>query len=296
MTSQPTDAAVLVTGATSGIGRELVQMLTEAGEPVRALCRRQEQVDAFEAAGVHAVLGDLDDRASLQSAMDGADRLFLLTAPLRTQQAHGQTAVQAAAAAGLRRVVHLSTADANPNSVVPWASAPAHTDALLKASGLDWTLLKPTAFMQNLLQSAAPVRRGLLPQTSGKGATGWIDTHDIAAVAARALTESGHEGQEYILTGPELLSMPDIAVQLGAVTGRRVRYVHLPSALFYALLRATGNDAWTARGLRRQFVDIVRDGHDNGTVLTDNVRVLTGREPRSFRQFAEQNRAAFATS
>lgn len=145
-------------------------------------------------------------------------------------------------------------------------------------------------------RSAHPAHRGALPQTSGTGATGWIDTHDIAAVAARALVEPGHEGQEYVLTGPELLSMPDIAAQLTAVIGRRIRYLHLPSALFYARLRATGNDAWTARGLRHQFIDVLRNGHDNGEVLTDTVRVLTGREPRTFREFAEQHRAAFATS
>lgn len=296
MTTQPTDPAVLVTGATSGIGRNLVRMLADAGEPVRALCRRQEQVDEFRADGVDAVLGDLGDPDSLRAAMSGADRLFLLTAPVRTQQAHGRTAVHAAAASGVRRVVHLSTADANPRSDIPWASAPAHTDALLEASGLGWTLLKPTAFMQNLLQSAAPIKRGLLPQTSGAGATGWIDTHDIAAAAARVLIDPGHEGQEYVLTGPELLSVPDIAAQLTAVTGRRVRYLHLPTPLFYALLRATGNDAWTARGLCHQFVDVLREGRDHGEVLTDTVRVLTGREPRTFRQFAEQHRATFATS
>lgn len=293
MSPSAAGGAVLVTGATSGIGSELVRLLADAGEPVRALCRRQQQVDAFRSAGVDAMLGDLDDPASLPAALVGVDRLFLLTAPLRTQQAHGRAAVQAATAAGTRRVVHLSTADANPRSVIPWASAPAHTDALLKASGLDWTLLKPTAFMQNLLQSAPTIRRGLLLQTSGEGATGWIDTLDIAAVAARVLVEPGHDGREYVLTGPELPSVPDIATQLTAVTGRRVRYLHLPSGLFYGLLRATGNDAWTARGLVHQFVDVLRKGHDNGHVHTDTVRLLTRQEPRTFHHFAERHLATF---
>lgn len=88
--------------------------------------------------------------------------------------------------------------------------------------------------------------------------------------------------------------MPDIAAHLTAVTLHRVRYLHLPGALFYTLLRVTGSDAWTARGLRHPFVDVVRHGQDDGEVLTENVRVLTGREPRTFRDFAEEHRAAFA--
>lgn len=290
-----TDKAILVTGATGGIGRQLVHALADAGEPVRALCRRPEQADAFRAQGVQAVLGDLGDPASLRAAMDGADRLFLLTFPGEQQRQHGRNAVEAALSAGVRHVVHLSTADANPASTVPWASAPAHTDALLQASPIAWTLLRPSAFMQNLLGSAAAIRRGLLPQTSGRGVTGWIDTHDIAAVAARVLVEGGHEGRTHVLTGPELLSVPAIAAQLSAVLGRRVRYVHLPSRLFSLLLRLTGSDRFTAAGLRHQFRDVLRYGRDDVAVLTETVRAVTGRAPRSFAEFAEANRPAFTT-
>lgn len=287
---------VLVTGATGNIGGELVRMLADAGEPVRALCRRQQQVDDFRARGVDAVLGDLGDRASLVAAMDGVDRLFLLTFPGPSQREHGRNAVEAALAAGARRVVHLSTADANPASAIPWASAPAYTDALLQATDLEWTLLRPAAFMQNVLESAPVIRRGLFPQTSGRGVTGWIDTSDIAAVAARVLMEDGHEGATYVLTGPELLSVPDLAAQLTTVLGRRVRYVHLPSRLFCVLLRLTGSDAFTAQGLRHQFADVLRHGHDDAAVFTETVRSLTGAAPRSFTEFAEAHRDALTTA
>ena len=287
--------AVLVTGATGGVGRQVVQLLADAGEPVRALCRRQQQVDDFRARGVDAVLGDLGDPTSLVTAMDGVDRLFLLTFPGPSQREHGRTAVEAAATAGVRRVVHLSTADANPASAIPWASAPAYTDALLQATDLGWTLLRPAAFMQNVLESAPAIRRGLFPQTSGRGVTGWIDTHDIAAVAARVLIEDGHEGATYVLTGPELLSVPDLAGQLSTVLGRRVRYLHLPSRLFSVLLRLTGSDAFTAGGLRHQFAEVLRHGRDDAAVFTETVRSLTGVPPRSFAEFAEAHREALTT-
>ena len=285
---------VLVTGATGNIGRQVVQMLADAGEPVRALCRRQEQVDDFRSQGVDAVLGDLGDVGSMVAAMDGVDRLFLLTFPGRSQREHGRNAVEAALATAVRRVVHVSTADANPASAIPWASAPAYTDALLQATDIGWTLLRPSAFMQNVLESAAAIRRGLFPQTSGRGVTGWIDTHDIAAVAAQVLIEDGHDGATYVLTGPELLSVPDLAAQLTMVLGRRVRYVHLPSRVFYVLLRLTGSDPFTAGGLRHQFLDGLRHGQDHGAVFTETVRSITGAAPRSFTEFAEAHRDALA--
>lgn len=289
----PTTQTVLITGATGGIGRQLLDELLRVGQTVRALCRRQQQVEEFQTRGVEAVRGDLGDRPSLEAAMAGVDRVFLLTFPSKTQREHGRNAVEAAVAAGVRSVVHLSTADANLTSAIPWASAPARTDAQLKTSGLGWTLLKPTAFMQNILQSAAAVRHGVLPHTTGRGVVGWIDTRDIAAVAAQVLTEPGHEGCEHVLSGPALLSMPDVAADLSVVTGHPVRYLHMPSPIFELLLRVNGVDAWTARGLCHQYVDVVRHGQDNGDTLTDTVLKITGRPPRSFQQFAQANRHAF---
>ena len=287
---------VLVTGATGNIGRQVVRMLADAWQPVRALCRRQEQVDGFRAQGVDAVLGDLGDQSSLVAAMVGADRLFLLTFPGPSQREHGRNAVEAAVTAGVQRVVHLSTADANPASAIPWASAPAYTDALLQATGIGWTLLRPSAFMQNVLESAAVIRLGLFPQTSRDGVTGWIDTQDIAAVATRVLVEDGHEGATYVLTGPELLSVPDLAAQLSDVLGRKVRYVHLPSRLFAGLLRLTGTDAFTAEGLRRQFGGVLRHGEDDADVFTETVRAITGAAPRSFADFAKAHRDALSNA
>ena len=292
----PLHERILVTGATGGIGRQLVDRLTVAGAPVVAMCRRQKQIDDFAAQGITAVRGDLEDTASLQAAMAGADRLFLLTFPGPTQRQQGRNAVEAAVAAGVRRVVHLSTADANPRSAIPWAAAPAATDELLKASALEWTLLKPTAFMQNLAQSALPIRYGLLPQTSGRGQVGWIDTADIAAVATEVLLHDGHQNRELILTGPQLLSMPQVAAELSTVIGHRVRYVHLPSRVFSTLLRLSGTDVFTARGLRHQFVDVFRNGQDDGAVMTDTVHAVTGTPPRSIRDFAQSHRELFARS
>jgi len=289
----PDVPGILVTGATGGIGRQVVRLLHDTGEPVVALCRRPGQVQDHERRGLRAVLGDLSDPVSLERAMAGVETLFLLTVADRQQAVYGRNAVLAAQRAGVERVVHLSTADANPASVVPWAAAPARTDALLRVSGLRWTSLKPSGFMQNLLELAPTVRCGVLPQTTGEGVVGWIDTADIAAVAARVLVEDTHDGLEHVLTGPELLSLRDLARTLQEVLGRSVRFVDLPAPVFRLLLRLTGTDAWQADGLVLQFADVVRHGRDGATELTTTVRVLTGQPPRSFHDFVERHRQHF---
>lgn len=285
---------ILVTGATGGIGRQVVRQLHESGASVVALCRRPAQVEDHQRRGLRAALGDLTDPASLEGAMRGIRTVFLLTLADRQQAAYGRNAVQAAQRAGVERVVHLSTADANPASSVSWAAAPARTDALLRVSDLRWTSLRPSGFMQNMLELAPAIHRGFLPQTTGEGVVGWIDTADIADTAARVLVEDGHDGLEHVLTGPELLSVGDLARTLQEVLGRRVRFVDLPAPVFRLLLRLSGADAWQADGLVRQFAGVVRHGHDGAPVLTPTVRRLTGRPPTSFRDFVFRHREDFS--
>lgn len=287
------EGPILVTGATGGIGSQVLSMLHGSGAPVRAMARRDKQVKDFKGQGIDAVLGDMSDPQSLERAMQQVDTVFLLTLAQQQQAAFGRNAVRAAERAGVRRIVHLSTGDANPNSNVPWAAAPARTDALLRISSLSWTLLKPSAFMQNMFDSAPVIRRGLLPQTTGEGVAGWIDSEDIARVASRVLVEEGHDDREYILTGPELLNMRDIAGILEQVLQHRVRFIDLPAPLYLLLLRLGGLDAWTARGVVNQFASVLRRGRDNATDLTGEVAAITGQAPRDFRSFVEIHRDRF---
>jgi uncharacterized protein YbjT (DUF2867 family) len=279
-------STILVTGATGGVAGRVITLLAERGEPVRALCRRAEQVRAFRARGIDAVQGDLGGPEGLRRAMADCDRLFLLTPVTPRQATLGRNAVEAAEAAGIRRVVHLSGGDAALDSRLPWARACAETDALLRASDLEWTLVRPSAFMQNVLESAPAIRRGFYPQTTGTSAIGWIDAVDIARVAAQVLTEDGHVGRDHVLTGPEALTSRQIAERLSTALDRRIRYVHLPGPLFGLALRAGGADAWLARGLVRQYAEVVRGGLDDVLAMTDTVREITGTPPRSFLDFA----------
>lgn len=297
--SVPAEAArgetILVTGATGDIGGALVEQLLAEDAPFTVMCRRPEQLEEFAARGVRGLLGDFADPATLPRAMEGCDQLFLLPPAGPQQFARDRDAIDAALTAGVRHVVKISTADANPASAIPWARDHARADQHLESSGLAWTRLQPAAFMKNLLTEAGAIRRGFLPQTSGHGATAWIDALDIAAAAARVLTDptqqggAGGDGRSYLLTGTPATSYPQIAEMMTELLGRRVRYLHAPAPLMYLILRLSGSSNWEARGLIHQFVDVVRRGHDNARLTSNDLADLIGRAPTSLPAFIKDH-------
>lgn len=288
---------ILVTGATGDIGGAVVDELSALAAPIRVMCRRQDQLDAFAAKGVDGIRGDFADADSLRAAMQGCRQLFLLPPSVPDQFRRDRDAIDAARDAAVDHVVKVSTADANPASAIPWARDHARADAHLQASGLRWTRLQPGSFMKNLLTETAAIRRGWLPQTSGHGATAWIDAPDIAAAAARVLTDrarqggSGDAGRSYLLTGTPATSYPQIAELITQLLSHRVRYLQVPAPLMFLVLRLSGTPTWQARGLIHQFVDVVRRGHDNGRLTSNDLADLIGRAPTGLPEFIAAHRA-----
>ncbi|PZE94511.1 NmrA family NAD(P)-binding protein [Curtobacterium sp. MCBD17_008] len=282
---------IAVTGATGDVGGKTVGMLHPAGADVRAVVRRADQVRAFRDRGIDARLADMDDGETMTAALDGVDQLFLVTAATERQAEHGITAVHAARAAGVRAIVQLSGGDAAEHSPMPWASAIWRIDRAVRASGLERTILHPSGFMTNLVSSGPAIRRGVFPQTMGRGGIGWIDTVDIARVATTVLTAGVHRGEEPVLTGPELLDGRGVAQELTAGLGRPVRYLHLPSRAFGGVLRLTGMPAWQAEGLRQQFGRVARRGLDGVDAVTDEVERMTGTPATPLSAWARAHRA-----
>lgn len=283
---------ILVSGATGGIGGEVCRLLKENQAPFRALCRKEEQVARLRKQGIDAVLGDFDRPETLQAAMQGINTMFLITPPTPQQVAQETAAIDAAKAAGVGRIVKISASDGNVRSPVPWAKAHALIDHHLRAASIGWTILKPTAFMQNFLWFKDPIARGFLPQVTGSGSVSWVDTRDVARVAATVLTEDGHQGATYFLTGPETLDMKEASARLSKAIGHKVRYLDLPSPIFWAILRLTGNSKWMAKGLVVQFDDVVAGHHDIDP--TFEIERLTGKSPHSFTDFIEDHRKQFS--
>lgn len=285
---------ILVTGATGNVGSELVRLLAGTGEPVRALCRSPEKAESLSGRGVEPVLGDLVEPGSVEAAMRGCDRVFLLTSPTPEQAWREKAAIDAARRAGVRRIVRVSAADANPGAPVPWARWHSETDAHLRTSGLDWTILKPTAFMQNFISWAPMIARGRLYGAAGEGRASWVDARDVATVAARVLAGDGHEGATYFLTGPEAFSMREATAVLSGVLGRKVGYVNVPRIALRVRLRLAGLPGWFAEGIAEQFADVLAGGH--ALDVTGEVARIIGRPPRAFADFARDHRRTLGRS
>lgn len=216
------NGTMLITGATGNVGRELAQLLHNAGQPVRAAV-----ISAADAAnlpeGVPWALFDFTDPATYAAAFAGVDRLFLLRPPHIANVARDmQPVIAYAATARVQHIVFLSLVGAERNRFVPHAKV----EALLLAGSVPYTLLRCGFFMQNLATTHQQDIRDhndiFVP--AGRGKTAFVDVRDIAAVAARVLTEPGHAQQAYPLTGGEALDYGTVAALMSDVLGRPISY------------------------------------------------------------------------
>lgn len=282
---------ILVTGSTGKVGLHLVEALQAAGAPFKALARSEASVQALTAKGAAVVRGDLADGDSLKPAFEGVDRLFLVSAASRFA-ALEKAAVDLARASGVRQVVKLSALGASPDAASPILRAHGQAERHLEGSGLDFTILRPTFFQQNWVAFfSAAIRAGQPVYTNaGEGRMGWVDTRDIAAVAARVLTEPGHGSLVYDLTGPESLSSAEAAARLAARLGREVPVVGVPDAAAFAAMQGMGMDRWYAYGMTALHQLVRRGGAD---LLTGTVELVTGSAPRGLDAFFDEHLGAF---
>jgi uncharacterized protein YbjT (DUF2867 family) len=274
---------ILIIGGRSKIGSALLDSLRARGEALRALVRAPEAGGAL-AAGVESVVGDLAEPDSLRAAMAGADKVFLLSSPHRNAIAWHRNAIDAARAAGVTLLVRSSIIGADLDSPAEFVSAHTQCDRYLEQSGVDYVILRPNLFLQNVPESTIPMigADGNFYINARDARISMVDTRDVAAVASLVLTEGGHAGAHYDLTGPEALSYDVVASKLSAALGRAVNYVDVPDDAVLSALLGAGLDRWFAEALVGLYQDYRRSGTDGyASVITDTVERLTGRAPRS---------------
>ena len=275
---------ILVFGATGSIGRHLVHALPEVTAFVR---------DPAKATGRH-VVGDLDDPDSIAAALHGVDRVFLNAGgaqpadgeqPMVRQQ---RAVIDAAVEAGVEHVVKLSVWHARAGGRL---AEGAHwlIEEHLKASGLGWSILQPSGFMQNFRTRAAVFTEdGDILGAYRDSRVSYVDCMDIAACAA-ALLRAPRHGETFVLTGPEALTHTEIAAKLSAVASRTIRYVDLPAQDFADRLTALGLPADFADDVATLFAEVA-DG--SLAPVTTSVADLTGRPARTFDEFLRDNAGA----
>ncbi|HZQ76384.1 MAG TPA: NmrA family NAD(P)-binding protein [Acidimicrobiia bacterium] len=282
--------SVLVTGATGRVGRGVVDRLVDAGVPVRALTHRSETAAALPA-GVEVVTGDLTEPESLDAALRGVGAVFLVW----VVPPASAPAVVDRLATSARRVVFLSSPHQTPHPFFqqpnPMAALHAGIERLIAEAGLESTIIRPGMFGSNVLSWWADAIRadGVVRWPYGGAETAPVDDRDVAAVAARTLTEDGYAGGDYVLTGPESLSQAEQVGIIGDVLGRRVRFEELSPDEF----RRETDGSWP-----RPVVDMLLAawGATIGrpAFVTSTVSDILGSPAGSFRRWVADHREAFA--
>jgi uncharacterized protein YbjT (DUF2867 family) len=285
---------VLVTGATGTVGRHLIRALQDRGLRPRAFIREPERAAEVLGHNVELAYGDFADRSSLEAALEGIDRVFLACGNVPGQVGHECAAIDAARGAGVGRIVKLSGPRPAAGSPIPFERWHAQIERHLIGSGIPWVLLRPCTYMTNLLMHADAVRHtGRLMAPAGSAEIAFVDPRDVAASAAAALAEDGHEGGAYALTGPEAIGYERIARELSEATGRAIVYVDAPEP--------DARQGMVAAGLPKDVADAIlaifavqRTGVMART--SETVLALTGREPGTFARFAREHAELFGAA
>jgi uncharacterized protein YbjT (DUF2867 family) len=281
---------ILITGANGTISSALLALLASSSEArLRALVR--DPAKAPSLAGVEVAIGDLERPDTLTGAFSGVDTPWLLTAAGPQAPHASYNAVWAARNARVSHIVRLSaigTAHDAPNRN---GRLHALSDAELAASGIAYTIVRPSAFMQNMLGS---VSGGTLWHNWGQGRVGLIDARDIAQFAAHLLSRpAGHAGKTYNLTGPASLSMTDVAVALTQALGTPITAREIPADAAVAAMTASGMPEWVAEVVGREYSAAYASGW--GDYTTADFTAVTGRPARTIADFARDH-AAYLTA
>ena len=274
---------ILVIGGRSKIGAALIGELLGRGQQVRALVRAGEPTGSVPGAA-EAVTGDLADEGSLVTAMAGVEKVFLLSSPHPDAVSWHRHAIDAARRTQVQLLVRSSILGADRESPGEFIRAHTTCDRYLEDSGLPFVIVRPNLFLQNIPESTIPSidASGTFYADAGEARISMVDTRDVAAVASRALTEPGHAGAHYDVTGPEALSYADVAAKLTSAMGRRISYVAAPDDAVRKALLGAGLTEWFAGALVGLYQDYRRSGTDGyAAQVTETCQRLTGRPARS---------------
>jgi len=282
---------ILITGATGNNGQELIRQLTAMGQHVRALVRKPGDAAKLCGSNIEVVSGDFDLSETLESALQGVDKAFLLTPVAERFVQWQKEFIQAAKRAGIKHLVKFSGMGADPRSASELLKLHAETDDILRSSGVPFTILQPNSFHQNMLSSANTIKaQGVFYWPMKDASQSTVDVRDINAVAAKIFTSSGHEGKTYVITGPEALTFQQAAEKLSSVLGRKIQYVDVPISAAAEGLRDSAMPDWNVRAVTDLLAYFATGA---AATVTDTVPRLLGRPATSFEQFVKDYRAAF---
>jgi uncharacterized protein YbjT (DUF2867 family) len=276
---------ILVTGGTGRVGSEVVKELQKRNADIRLLVRKNE---APTPTGVETAIGDLLDPISVEKAMDGVDKLYLLNAVLPDELTQGLIAYDLAKKLKLRHVVYHSVFRVEHFKDVPHFAPKLAIERALREFDIPFTIIRPNYFIQNdATLKDALTKTGIYPMPLGQVGISAVDIRDIAEAAAIALTSDGHFGRTYNLNGPEVLSGPMIASIWSGLLGKEIRYVGDDMDAFEEQMRKTA-PSWSAFDLRMMFEGYLERGFIAEDGDLETLTKLLGHTPRRYEDFARE--------
>ena len=282
---------ILLTGATGKTGSATAKALNEKGITFRALIRNEEKRGDIESLGGEVVIGSIENKEAVDQSMVDVETALILLPNSENQLSLEKQLVDSAKQAGTKRVVKMSSIEATPDATSPIPKLHLESEEYIKQSGLNWTMIKPNFYMQNLLASAGTIKdQGKIFLPMGEGKTGMIDTTDVGKVLAKVLSEDGHESMNHEITGPEILSFNEVAEIFSKGLDKQVDYVDVPLAAYKETLGQFLTNQWHLDAVIDLFKGIADGGIEE---KTDTYSELMGESPKSLSEFISENSFIF---
>ena len=276
---------ILVTGGTGKVGAEVVRELQKRNADIRMLVRKE---GAPTPKGVEVAIGDLLDPVSIQKALQGVDKLYLLNAVLPDELTQGLIAYDLAKRLKLKHIVYHSVFRVDHFKDVPHFASKLAIENALREFDVPFTIIRPNYFSQNdaTIQDAL-TKAGIYPMPLGQVGISTVDVRDIAEATAIALTSDGHFGKTYNLNGPEVLSGPKIASIWSGLLGKEIRYTGDDMDALEEQMR-TRMPSWSAFDIRMMFQGYLERGFAAEPGDIDTLTDLLGHAPRRYEDFARE--------
>jgi uncharacterized protein YbjT (DUF2867 family) len=275
------------------VGTPVALELARQGHQVTLSVRSTLPNADWHKLGIRQAPFDINDIASMTAVLKGSEAFFSLTPLVENLVEAGTKAIAAAKAAGVRKIVRSSAQGASPDAAIQLGRMHYAVEKAVEDSGIPYTVLRPANFMQNYLNFGTPETikgEDTFYSPLGDAKVSPIDTRDISAVAAKVLTEPGHEGKRYELTGGESLSNAEIAELFSKALGRKINYVRIPEVKASDAMAANGVAAWLVKVLSE--LNALGKAGYLAEVKQDVEKILK-RKPITFSKFIADHLAAF---